>query len=135
MNELLVVDSFGKSSVIICVIKKWSVPGARVSRSFKLSEFILNKILSSSLVFEASQPKKYFSASLWRMEEGAHVSQDVRLVHSTQPLHIYQVIKAFMYENSFFFHFGGILLHLCICATSLCCKKSLLVTTSILENF
>ena len=51
-------DSFGKSSVIICVIKKWSVPGTRVSRSFKLCEFIFNKILSSFLVFYASQPKK-----------------------------------------------------------------------------
>ena len=67
-------------------------------------------------IFQSLPTKiKYFSASLWRMEEGAHVSQDVRLVHSTQPLHIYQVIKAFMYENSFFLFWRNIVafVHLC----------------------
>ena len=45
------------------------MPGNRVSRSFKLCEFIFNKILSSFLVFYASQPKKIYIFS-FTLENG-----------------------------------------------------------------
>ena len=105
-------ESFGKSSVILFVIKKWSVPGTRVSGSFKLCEFILSKILSSFLFFEASQPRKIFFS--FTLENGRGRTRITRCTTGSFNAAVaYLPGDKSIHVWKFLFYFGGTLLHLC----------------------